>query len=85
MDAPNLQLHMEQFPLKQTKNYLSDSYAAGQQEKTHQSRQERLRHNLTINPTLGTVTPRDSREGTQTQSFSLWSKGLEPHIRHPNF
>lgn len=84
MDIPNLQLHTEQNPPKRDSETLSDSYILGEQDKNpHQNRWERLRHNLSINPTSNMTTY--NQEGTHNSQFlpkewRVWTPYLLPQL-----
>ena len=80
MDTPNLQLRTELLPLKETPK-LADFYIRGNREKTHIVGGRRSWDNLIINLMQQ---PAIKRELT-TLSLSLMSKGVQPHVRHPNF
>lgn len=63
MDTPHLQLHMGQFPLKETPELAEQLlYVEWTRKNLYQNGKERLRHNLTTNPTPGTST--HTLEGT---------------------
>lgn len=80
---------MEQFALGGKKNQTEKKlvkqplHIRHMRRKPYRSRQERLRHSLTINLTPGVVTY--NRERTQNLELLLEQKGFVPHFGHPDF
>lgn len=82
MATPNLQLHTEQFPLKEIQKLAKWFLHMRQMNNySHLSVWERLSHPFTINSAPGIVPY--SQVGTTTPSFSLKSKGFASYIQNP--
>lgn len=73
--ALNIQLHKEQFPLKEIRNLAEKSYTSGNSEIPSLKWKKRLMYILNINPTYRIY----NQEKTPNSRYSLGKVGLGAH------
>lgn len=87
LNTPNLQLHLEPLPLKNTDTWMGSSSVLAMEGGHPRGREwVRLGHNLPIklSPSTGTTPESDSGEEIQNPKLCPEREGFEPHTQYSN-